>query len=304
MIFLLLICVIQFFISPVVCTDWESVKPDICYNPFINSLPDGFCSDDCWSCIQTDGTKHDGRSWCDNAVMTLTPDPAITLYVFPDDEIKGGMCTSGSYFRVTPSGTFNFQNYTVSFTMTCNDLVSMPYYMQCDFSGLYVMLAPLLTILFCCIMTIITVACCVHYRKQTKLAKEKRRNAPIKPRPENEEPPPKPPAAEPERTAAPENSALNFMMNKQIDLDAYVATKKEETKPLVTETKPKRRNSSQHIPDLPPAPPPPVRPVQNTFYNQADDEIEMSQTNEDQSENLVVGGQVNLDALGFQEEFF
>jgi len=286
-----------------VCTEWVYLKPDICYNPFISSLPPGFCSDDCWSCIQTDGTKHDDRSWCDNGVMTLTPDPSITLYSFPSDEITGGMCTSGSYFKVTPSGSFNFQNFTVSYSVTCNDLVSMPYYMQCDFSGLYIMLAPLLTILYCLVMTIVTIACCVNYRKQKQAAREKRRNAPIKSKPENEEPPPKPPAPEPERTAAPENSALNFMKNKEIDLDAYVATKKEEEKPLVPDKKPEKpkQHPSDNIPDLPPAPPPPVRPVQNTFYNQ-DDEIEMSQTNED--ENLVVGGQVNLDALGFQEEFF
>jgi len=232
--------------------------------------------------------------------MRITPDPAITLYTFPSDDINGGMCVSGSYFMVTGSGSFKFQNYTVSFTVTCNDLVSMPYFMQCDLPGLYIMLAPLLTILYCLVMTIITIACCVHYRKQKKAAREKRRNAPIKSKPESTNP--KPPAPEPERTAAPDNSALNFMKNKQIDLDAYVATKKEEEKPLVTE-KPKPRISN-NVPDLPPAPPPPVRPVQNTFYNQDDDEIEMSQTNEDQSENLVVGGQVNLEALGFQEEFF
>jgi len=281
------------------------VKSDICNNPFINSLPPGFCADDCWDCIQTAGTKHDDRSWCDKAVLILNPDPEITLFSFPSDEITGSMCTSGTYFSVTPSGTFSFQNNSVSFTMTCNDLLSMPFFMQCDFLGLYVMLAPLLTILFCCIMTIVTIVCCVHYRKQQKKAKERRRNAPIKPKPENAEPPPKPPAPEPERTVVSDNSALNYMKNKEIDLDAYVATKKEETKPLVTEKpeKPKRRSSSR-IPDLPPAPPPPVRPVQNTFYPQDDDEIEMSQTNEDQSENLVVGGQVNLEALGFQEEFF
>jgi hypothetical protein len=303
MIFLLLICVFQFFISPVVCTLWKDLKPDICYNPFINSLPPGFCVDNCWDCIQTDGTKHDDRAWCDKAVMKMTPDPQITLFSFPKDEITGSLCTSGAYFALSPSGSFNFQNYSVSLTYTCNDLLAMPSYMQCELPGIYLMIAPLIAIFLCVVISITVVACCVYYRKKQKLIKEKRRNAPPKPKPQQEEPPPKPPAPEPERTAVPENSALSYMKNKSMDLDAYVATKKEEPKPLITEKpeKPKRRSSS-HIPDLPPAPPPPVKPVQNTFT--ADDEIEMSQTNEDQSETLVVGGQVNLEALGFQEEFF
>jgi len=143
---------------------WTDLQDDICDNPFVSGVPPDLCITSCGECIQIGpSTKSSSRVWCPSGAITLVPDPRITLYTFPTNQITfNGMCWPGDVFGLSSgSGSFQFQtNYTVQFTVACSAMYGIPQFMQCDVQGYLLVVAPLIFFIMLLLFLCICIFCC------------------------------------------------------------------------------------------------------------------------------------------------
>jgi len=166
------------------------------------------------------------------------------------------------------SGSFQFSNFTVQFTVACSALYGIPQFMQCDVQGYLLVVAPLIffimLLLFLCIC--IVCCCCISDRLDClSLFHET-----------EDKPKPKPKEA-PVRTKA-EAPVLSYM-KENVELDTFN----------------EKKNVDHNNPDG-------DQPIVYMTNVQATEEVQTEESED--SEVVGAGGEVNLGALGFQEEIF
>jgi len=247
---------------------WTDLQDDICANPYISGVPPDMCITSCDVCVQSGSTKLNNRVWCPSGTITLVPDPSILLYSFPTNQITvNGMCWPGDVFAINSnSGSFQFQNYTVQYTVECDAQYGIPMLMQCDVQGYLLVVAPLIVFIMLLLCLCVCFICCCVVTDRCDIFHIFHEA--------DEKPKPKKKAAEPVRKKA-DAPVLSYMKNN-VELDTFSEKNKTDNpdnQPLVY---------TSNVPTT-------EEPVQEE---------------EEDSEVVGAGGQVNLGALGFQEEYF